>query len=162
MSVAEELATPTDLTDKQTGKIAPVLNQIIADTYALLVKTENFHWHVSGPNFFQYHELFDKQASSLQAAIDPVAERVRKLGERTVRSIGEIAKLQTIVDNDDDFVKPEDMVLELLSDNTHIVEGLRKAVEICEDNDDCASANLLQDLLNDAEKRVWFLFETSQ
>lgn len=161
MKVSRQLATPTDLEDSQVNKIVPVLNQLIADAYALLVKTENFHWHVSGPNFFQYHKLFDEQASSIEGAIDPLAERVRKLGGITVRSIGEISKLQTIADNDDNFVKPDDMIMELLSDNTHIVEGIRKAVEVCEQNDDCATANMLQDLLNEAEKRVWFLFETS-
>lgn len=161
MKVSRQLSTPTDLESSQVNKIVPVLNQLIADAYALLVKTENFHWHVSGPNFFQYHELFDKQASSIEGSIDPLAERVRKLGGLTIRSVGEIAKLQTIADNDDDFVKPDDMIMELLSDNTHIVEGIRKAVEVCEQNNDCASANMLQDLLNEAEKRVWFLFETS-
>jgi starvation-inducible DNA-binding protein len=155
------LATPTDLTDSQVGKIVPALNQLIADAYALAVKTENFHWHVSGAHFRDYHLLFDEQASSISDSIDPLAERVRKLGGVTIRSIGQIAKLQNIVDNDDNFVSAEDMIMELLSDNSLMVSSIRAAAELCEKNGDCASANLLQDLLNEAEKRVWFLFEAS-
>ena len=156
------LQTPTDLGDNARRDIAGALNVLLADTFALYMKTKNFHWHVSGPHFRDYHLLFDEQATEIFATIDELAERVRKLGAKTVHSIGEIARLQTIKDNDKDYVAPEDMLVELMNDNKLVIKRMRAAHEIADKHDDVATASILENFIDGAEKRNWFLFEASR
>jgi starvation-inducible DNA-binding protein len=156
------LQTQTDLSDNAIPEIAEALNGLVADSYALYTKTKNFHWHVSGPHFRDYHLLFDEQATEIFASIDDLAERVRKLGARTVHSIGEIAKLQTIKDNNKDFVAPADMLNELMDDNKHVIGRMRQAHEIADKHEDVATASILENFIDQAEKRNWFLFEASR
>jgi starvation-inducible DNA-binding protein len=156
------LQTQTDLSGNAIPEIAEALNGLVADSYALYTKTKNFHWHVSGPHFRDYHLLFDEQAAEIFASIDDLAERVRKLGARTVHSIGEIAKLQTIKDNNKDFVPPADMLNELMSDNKHVIKRMRAAHEVADKHDDVATASILENFIDQAEKRNWFLFEASR
>src|SRR4051794_22996052 len=156
------LTTPTDLKPAATRDISATLNVLVADSFALYVKTKNFHWHMSGPHFRDYHLLLDEQAQEIYAAIDPLAERVRKLGGTTLRSIGHIAKLQTISDNDADFVGPRDMLGELVADNKQMIENMRGAHDVCDDHEDVATASLLEELIDQAEKRTWFLFEANR
>ena len=156
------LDTPTDLSDNATPEIAAALNGCLADAFALYLKTKNFHWHVSGPHFRSYHLLFDEQAAEIYASTDELAERVRKIGGRTIHSIGEIAKLQTIKDNDKDFVSAKDMLKELMADTTTIIKKLRAAHEVADKHDDVASASILENFIDAAEKRHWFLFEASR
>src|SRR5471032_752365 len=156
------LATQTDLSDNAIPEIAEALNGLVADSYALYTKTKNFHWHVSGPHFRDYHLLFDEQAAEIYATTDELAERVRKLGARTIHSIGEIAKLQTIKDNNKDFVSPTDMLTELMSDNRLVIKRMRAAHEIADKHDDVATASILENFIDAAEKRNWFLFEASR
>jgi starvation-inducible DNA-binding protein len=160
--VAPELGTPTDLAPDAVGRISAALNTVLADTFALFLKTKNFHWHVSGRHFRDYHLLLDEQSATLLASTDELAERVRKIGGTTLRSIGHIARLQTLADNDDDYVPARDMLLELMDDNKMVVENLRKAHKIADDNDDVGTASLLENFIDDAEKRTWFLFEASR
>jgi starvation-inducible DNA-binding protein len=159
---APRLETPTDLSGNAVPEIAQALNGLVADAYALYSKTKNFHWHVSGPHFRDYHLLFDDQATEVFATIDDLAERVRKLGARTVHSIGEIAKLQTIKDNNKDFVSPGDMLRELMADNKTVIKAMRAAHEIADKHDDVATASILENFIDAAEKRNWFLFEASR
>jgi starvation-inducible DNA-binding protein len=156
------LDTPTDLSPEAVSEIAGALNAILADAFALYLKTKNFHWHVSGPNFRDYHLLLDEQATQIFATTDALAERVRKIGGLTLRSIGDIARHQTISDNDDSFVAPLEMLRELMADNKHVAQALREAHEICEKYDDVASASLIETWIDDAERRTWFLFEASR
>ncbi|HKQ10424.1 MAG TPA: DNA starvation/stationary phase protection protein [Rhizomicrobium sp.] len=156
------LSTQTDLSDNATPEIAEALNGLVADSYALYTKTKNFHWHVSGPHFRDYHLLFDEQATEIFATIDDLAERVRKLGARTIHSIGEIAKLQTIADNDKDYVAPGDMLAELMNDNKLVIKRMRAAHEIADRHEDVATASILENFIDAAEKRNWFLFEASR
>ncbi len=156
------LKTPTDLESKATTAVAGALNAILADTFALYMKTKNFHWHVSGPHFRDYHLMFDEQAAELFASTDELAERVRKIGGNTLRSIGDIAKHQTIADNDANYVSPEDMLTELRADTQHTIEAMRKAHKLCDDHDDVATASLLENFIDAAEKRAWFLFEAGR
>jgi len=156
------LKTPTDLPNESAQAVAKALNGLLADAFALYLKTKNFHWHVSGPHFRDYHVLLDEQAAQIFATTDPLAERVRKLGGRTLRSIGEIAKVQTIKDNDEDYVAPRDMLLELMDDNKKVAEALREAHKVCDDHDDVASASLLEVYIDETERRTWFLFEASR
>ncbi|MBM3550156.1 MAG: DNA starvation/stationary phase protection protein [Alphaproteobacteria bacterium] len=156
------LDTPTDLEKQSTMKIAEEINRLVADALALYVKTKNFHWHMSGPHFRDYHLLLDEQASQIYAAVDPLAERVRKLGQPTLRSIGHIAKLSRIKDNNEEFVSPYDMLSELLEDNKSMAEALRDAHKVCDDNEDIATASLLENFLDETEKRTWFLFEAAR
>jgi starvation-inducible DNA-binding protein len=156
------LQTQTDLSGNAIPEIAEALNGLVADSYALYTKTKNFHWHVSGPHFRDYHLLFDEQATEIFASIDDLAERVRKLGARTVHSIGEIAKLQTIKDNNKDFVAPADMLTELMDDNKHVIGRMREAHVIADKHDDVATASILENFIDQAEKRNWFLFEASR
>jgi len=156
------LATPTDLGANATRDISGALNALLADTFALYLKTKNFHWHMSGPHFRDYHLLLDEQAAAIYGATDDMAERVRKIGGNTLRSIGHIAKLQTIEDNDADFVPPAMMLSELMNDNKKVAEHMRKAHEVCEDHDDPASASLIENWLDETEKRTWFLFEAAR
>ncbi|WP_414900101.1 Dps family protein [Sphingomonas flavalba] len=157
-----KLKTPTDLTSNATKTVAEALNGILANSYALYLKTKNFHWHVSGPHFRDYHLLLDEQAAQILATTDEIAERVRKTGNTTLRSIGDIARHQTIKDNDADFVSAADMLAELREDNLHLVEQLREAKDIVDDAKDNATSGVLDDWTDQAEQRAWFLFEASR
>ena len=156
------LKTPTDLKPDGVKKISDAINGIIADAFALYLKTKNFHWHLSGPNFRDFHKMLDDQGQQIYDSIDPLAERVRKLGGTTLKSISHIAKLQSITDNNDEFVGPLDMLTELMADNGKVAEAMRKAHKICDDNDDVATASLLEVYIDETEQRVWFLFESSR
>ena len=154
--------TPSDLTNNATRDVAAALNLLLADTFALYVKTKNFHWHVSGPHFRDYHLLLDEQADQIFATTDAIAERVRKIGGTTLRSIGHIGRLQQILDNDADFVTPDDMLAELRDDNKQLAASLREAHGVCDEHRDVASASLLENWIDEAERRTWFLFEASR
>jgi starvation-inducible DNA-binding protein len=154
------LNTPSDISG--ANAIATALNHILADSFALYLKTKNFHWHMSGPHFRDYHLMLDEQSDQIFATTDPIAERVRKLGGRTVHSIGHIAKLQTIKDNDAAFVSPLDMLTELMADNKSVAASMRKAHELCDDHKDVATASLLEVYIDDTERRTWFLFEATR
>ncbi|MEO5943994.1 MAG: DNA starvation/stationary phase protection protein [Ferruginibacter sp.] len=156
------LAVPTDLKPEEVKAVAECVNPLVADAYALYSKTKNFHWHLSGSHFRDYHLLFDEQADAIFDSIDILAERVRRIGGTTIRSISHISQLQTISDNNEDFVNPEDMIAELLADNQHIARNIRKAIKTTEDKRDTPTSNLLQEQLDATERRIWFLFEISQ
>ncbi len=156
------LQTPTNLKPAATKDVSAALNEVLADTFALYLKTKNFHWHMSGPHFREYHLLFDEQAAELLAMTDELAERVRKIGGMTIRSIGQIGRLQRVLDNDADYVTPEDMLAELCEDNKEFTARLREAHDVCDDHDDCASESLLENWIDQAERRTWFLFEMTQ
>jgi len=156
------LHTPTDLQSNAVKDISTALNILLADTYALYVKTKNFHWHVSGPHFRDYHLLLDEHATQIFATVDLIAERVRKIGGTTIRSIGHIARLQRIKDNDSDFVSPENMLSELRDDNLALTAHMREIHELCDDNKDLATASLLEVWIDEAERRTWFLFEATR
>jgi starvation-inducible DNA-binding protein len=160
--VAPALDTPTDLSPQAVDEISAALNGILADAFALYMKTKNFHWHVSGPHFRDYHLLFDEQAAEIFATTDEIAERVRKIGGTTLRSVAHIGKLQTIADNDDAFVPANDMLRELMNDNKAVVKAMRTAHEIADKHEDSATASLLENFIDAAEKRTWFLFESSR
>ena len=157
-----QLATLTDLTSKEVEAIAGAVNPLIGDAFAAYIKTKNFHWHLSGPHFRDYHLLFDEHAESILESIDVLAERTRKIGATTVRSIGHVAKLQTIKDDDDDFVPAREMVQRLMNDNNSMAKAIRAAIEICDNNSDTPTGNLLQEILDQTERRKWFLFEILQ
>ena len=159
---AAPLKTPTDLSDQAVRAISAELNGLLADTFALYVKTKNFHWHVSGPHFRSYHLLLDDQAESIEKSIDVLAERARRVGGTTIRSIGQIARLKRIHDNDEDFVTPGDMFGELMADNKAMIENMRRAHEVADKYEDVATASVLETFIDEAEKRCWFLFETSR
>jgi starvation-inducible DNA-binding protein len=159
---AAALDTPTDLDSDAVAAISEALNGLLADSYALYLKTKNFHWHVSGPHFRDYHLLMDEQAADILGATDDMAERVRKIGGTTLRSIGHIAKLQTIEDNDADFVPPGLMLKELMEDNKKVASRMRDAHEVAEDHEDVATASLIEVWIDQTEKRTWFLFEAAR
>jgi starvation-inducible DNA-binding protein len=159
---ASALDTPTDLSSDAVAAVSKALNTILADSYALYLKTKNFHWHVSGPNFRDYHLLFDEQAAAILANTDDVAERVRKIGGITLKSIGQISKQQTIDDNEDEFVAPSEMLRELMNDHKTIIKFMRQAHGICDDHEDIATASLIENWIDEAEKRLWFLFEAGR
>ena len=161
-SKPEPLATPSDLTPKQTAAIAVEVNKLVADAVVLYYKTKNFHWHMSGPHFRDYHLMLDKQSDKIFETIDPLAERVRKLGQRTVTGIDQVAKLARIHDNNKEFVPPGDMLRELLQDNKSMAANMRKAHELCDDNGDVATSSLLEIYIDETERRTWFLFEASR
>lgn len=156
------LTTPTDLGSNARRDIAGALNALLADAFALYLKTKNFHWHVSGPHFRDYHLLFDEQAAEILASTDDIAERVRKIGGTTLRSIGHIGRLQRIPDNDADYVTPEDMLAELAEDNRAAIVSLREAHNLCDEEGDVATASLIENWIDQAERRAWFLFEASR
>lgn len=160
--IAAALATPTDLDSKDVQAVAAAVNGLVADAFVLYLKTKNFHWHVSGPNFRDYHLLLDEQADQIFASIDPLAERVRKLGAKTLRSFGEVLDQNSIEENADDFVAPADMIGQLLSDNRAMAEAMRKAHKVCDDAEDVATASLLEIYIDETERRIWFLFETAR
>ncbi|WP_326523331.1 Dps family protein [Sphingomonas sp.] len=156
------LATPTDLNRNDTKTVAEALNSALADCYALYLKTKNFHWHVSGPHFRDYHLLLDDQAAQILGVTDAIAERVRKTGNLTLRSIGDIARRQTLKDNDADFVSAPDMLAELREDNLKLVESFRAVKEAAEDAKDNATSGVVDEWTDQAEERAWFLFEASR
>ena len=157
-----KLATPTDLSQEAVRDISGALNALLADMFALYLKTKNFHWHVSGAHFRDYHRLLDEQAEQIFATTDPIAERVRKIGGRTLHSIGQIARLQRIDDNDADYVTPLDMLAELRDDNKQLVGEMRRSHALCDKHNDVATASLLEVWIDEAERRTWFLFEASR
>jgi starvation-inducible DNA-binding protein len=156
------LDTPTNLTANATRDLSGALTTLLADMFALYVKTKNFHWHVSGPHFRDYHLLLDEQAAQIFATTDHIAERVRMIGATTLRSIGDIARLQRVLDNDADFVSPEDMLAELRDDNKELAQRMREVHGLCDEHGDVASASLLENWVDEAERRTWFLFEASR
>ncbi len=156
------LATPTDLRSEEVAAIAGVVNPLIADAFALYIKTKNYHWHLSGSHFRGYHLLFDEHADSLFGSVDKLAERMRRIGATTIRSISHISKLQTIKDDNAEFVSAERMIQTLIDDNRHLAENQRTAIKACEENRDTPTSNILQDILDETEKRTWFLYEVSQ
>lgn len=156
------LKTPSDLSDKKTAAVAEAVNGLLADAFVLYLKTKNFHWHVSGPNFRDYHKMFDEHAAQIYDSFDQLAERVRKLGRRTVRSYSEILQLATLKENTEEFVDADDMLLELIADNKAMTKALREAHGVCDDNDDVATASILELFIDETEKRTWFLFETAR
>jgi starvation-inducible DNA-binding protein len=161
-ALPESLDTPTDLPRNAVAPLGHALNGLVADAFALYFKTKNFHWHMSGPHFRDYHLLLDEQADQIFATTDPLAERVRKLGGKTLRSIGEIGRRQSLEDNDKDFVSPRDMLLELVEDNKAMAHAMRTAHELCDEHKDVATASLLEVHIDETERRTWFLFEASR
>jgi starvation-inducible DNA-binding protein len=153
------LATPTDLTRSATKDIAGAMNAILADVFALYLKTKNFHWHMSGPHFRDYHLLLDEHGDQLFAMTDPIAERIRKIGGLTIKSIGHIARLQRVLDNDADYVTPPDMIAELAEDNKTLAARLREAHNVCEEHRDVATTSLIEVWIDETERRTWFLSE---
>ena len=160
--ISPELDTPTDLPQAAVDKISASLNTLLADAFALYLKTKNFHWHVSGRHFNDYHLMLDQQSEAIFATTDQLAERVRKLGGTTLRSIGQIARHQTIQDNNDEYVPPREMLRELMEDNKHMAAAMRKAHKLADDNDDTGTAQLLELFIDETERRTWFLFEASR
>jgi starvation-inducible DNA-binding protein len=156
------LVTPTDLKGDATKDISGAMNAILADVFALYLKTKNFHWHMSGPHFRDYHLLLDEHADQIFAMTDPIAERIRKVGGTTLRSIGHIARLQRVDDNDAPYVEPEDMLAELREDNKTLAARLREAHGVCDEHEDIATASLIEVWVDETERRTWFLFEASR
>jgi starvation-inducible DNA-binding protein len=156
------LATPTDLGANATKDISGGLNILGADVLALWMKTKNFHWHVSGPHFRDYHLLLDDQSDQIYAMVDPIAERARKLGGNALHSIGQVKKLQRVLDNDADYVTPQDMLAELREDNKEMAKNMRVLHEVCDEHNDVATASLLENWIDETEQRTWFLFEAAR
>ena len=156
------LRTPTSLSEEATRDISAALTTLLADTFALYIKTKNFHWHVSGPHFRDYHLLLDDQSAEILAMTDPIAERARKIGGTTLRSIGQIAKESRVADNDADYVDPLDMLAELRDDNGDLISRMREVHDLCDEHNDIATASLLENWIDESEKRVWFLFESGR
>jgi starvation-inducible DNA-binding protein len=156
------LATPTDLGSNATKDISGGLNILAADVLALWMKTKNFHWHVSGPHFRDYHLLLDEQSDQIYAMVDPIAERARKLGGKALHSIGQVGKLQRVLDNDADYVTPQDMLAELRDDNKQLTRHMRILHEVCDEHNDVATASLLENWIDETEQRAWFLFEAGR
>ncbi len=159
---AAPLLTPTDLGPTATRDVAAALNLLLADAFALYIKTKNFHWHMSGPHFRDYHLLLDEQGDQIFAMTDPLAERVRKLGGTTLRSIGQIARMRRVSDNDAEYVTAQDMLAELRDDNKQMVAAMREAHGACDENRDVASASLIEVWIDETERRTWFLFEATR
>ncbi|MFS2126767.1 Dps family protein [Pseudomonas sp. Pseusp97] len=156
------MATPSDLSKNATRDLSAALNRLLADVFALYLKTKNFHWHVSGPHFRDYHLLLDDHATEIFAMTDAIAERNRKIGGNTIRSIGHIAKLKRILDNDAEFVQPLDMLAELQEDNKALTSYMREVHDLCDEHHDIATASLIENWIDETEQRTWFLFETSR
>ena len=159
---AAPLHTPTNLSSNATRDVAAALNLLLADTFALYVKTKNFHWHMSGPHFRDYHLLLDEHGDQIFAMTDALAERVRKIGGTTLHSIGQITRLQRVLDNDAEYVAPLDMLAELRDDNKQMAAAMREAHGVCDENGDVASASLIEVWIDETERRTWFLFEASR
>ena len=160
--VSPDLDTPTDLPAAAVKKVSEALNVLLADAFALYLKTKNFHWHISGRHFRDYHLMLDEQGEAIFASIDDLAERIRKIGGTTMRSIGQVAKQQTIKDNDESYVPPREMLRELMEDNKHVAAAMRKAHKLADDNEDSGTAGLLETFIDEPERRTWFLFEASR
>jgi starvation-inducible DNA-binding protein len=160
--VSPDLDTPTDLSPEAVEKISAAVNPLIADAFALYLKTKNFHWHISGRHFRDYHLMLDEQGEAIFNQIDDLAERIRKIGGTTMRSIGQVAKLQTIEDNEETYVPPREMLRELMEDNKKTVVNMRKAHEIADKYKDSATTSILENFIDEAERRTWFLFEASR
>jgi starvation-inducible DNA-binding protein len=156
------LETPTDLDDKAVRDISGALNVLLADMFALYIKTKNFHWHMSGPHFRDYHLLLDEHATQIFATTDDIAERVRKIGGTTLHSIGQISRGQRILDNDGEYVTPSDMLAELRDDNKQLTANMRETHDLCDEHRDVATASLLENWIDEAERRIWFLFESTR
>ncbi len=156
------LKTPTDIGSNAARDVSAALNLLLADMFALYLKTKNFHWHVSGPHFYGLHLMFDEQAAQILGTTDALAERVRKIGNTTLRSTGHVGRLQRVLDNDADYVTPRDMLAELREDNLQLVQNLREAHGLCDESEDVATASLLENWIDEAEKRIWFLFESGR
>ena len=156
------LTTPTDLSEKAVQDISEALMVLLSDVFALYLKTKNFHWHMSGPHFRDYHLLLDDQGEQIFAMTDAIAERARKIGGATLRSIGQVARLQRIADNDAEYVKPLDMIIELRDDNAMLTRNMRGVHSLCDEGGDVATASLLENWIDETEKRIWFLFECSR
>lgn len=156
------LNTPSDLSKEATATLAENINRLVADAYVLYLKTKNFHWHVSGPNFRDFHEMLDEQSEQILDSIDPLAERARKLGQPTLKSLSQILSLASLSENEKDFVSPYDMLVELMNDNIAVAKAMREAHGICDDWDDVATASLIEQYLDETEKRTWFLFEAAR
>jgi starvation-inducible DNA-binding protein len=159
---APALDTPTDLSSEAVSEISAKLNVVLADVFALYLKTKNFHWHISGPHFRDYHLMLDEQSEQIFAISDDIAERIRKIGGLTLRSIGNVARLQTLKDNDEDFVAPLDMLRELMNDNKALVSLMREAHEVADKEGDVATTSMLENWIDEAERRTWFLFEAGR
>jgi len=159
---AAPLATPTDLAPNAVRDIAGAMNILLADMFALYLKTKNFHWHISGPHFRDYHLLLDEQSEQIFSTTDAIAERVRKIGAMTLRSVGNIARLQRVLDNDAEYVAPDDMLAELRDDNKDLAARMREVHGLCDEHDDVATASLLEVWIDEAERRTWFLFEAGR
>jgi starvation-inducible DNA-binding protein len=157
-----KLDTPHNISNEAVRDITGALNAVLADTFALYLKTKNFHWHASGPHFRDYHLLLDEQATQIYDSTDVLAERVRKIGGTTLRSIGHIARLQRLLDNDADYVEPQDMLAELRDDNKQLAASLKAVHTVCDEGGDVATASILENLIDETERRVWFLFETTR
>jgi starvation-inducible DNA-binding protein len=160
-NVPAALATPTGFGANATRDISAALNLILADVFALYMKTKNFHWHMNGPHFRDYHLLLDEQSDQIFAMTDVIAERVRKVGGLTLHSIGEISRNQRILDNDAPFVDAQDMLAELRNDNVDLAKRMRETHEVCDEQGDVASTSLLENFIDETERRAWFLFEAS-
>jgi starvation-inducible DNA-binding protein len=156
------LRTPTSLSEDATRDISAALTTVLADVFSLYIKTKNFHWHVSGPHFRDYHLLLDEQAAEILAMTDLIAERARKIGGTTLRSVGQIARESRVLDNDADYVDPLDMLAELRDDNNDLVSRMREVHDLCDEHKDIATASLLENWVDETEKRVWFLFESGR
>ena len=159
---AASIDPPSGLTPNATRDISGALTTLLADVFALYIKTKNFHWHISGPHFRDYHLLLDEQGDQLFGITDDIAERARKTGGTTLRSIGQIGRLQRVLDNDADYVTPQDMLAELRDDNKQLAVSMRETHGLCDEHGDVATASLLENWIDAAERRVWFLFETSR
>jgi starvation-inducible DNA-binding protein len=157
-----QLKTPSGLGDEATKDLSGALNILLADLFALYVKTKNFHWHVSGPHFRDYHLLLDDQATQIDAMTDVIAERVRKLGASTIKSVGHVKRLQRVLDNDAEYVTPADMLAELRDDNKELLKHMRILHEVADEHGDIATASLIENWVDETEQRVWFLFETGR
>jgi starvation-inducible DNA-binding protein len=156
------LHTPTDLGSEASRDVAAALTRLLADMFALYVKTKNFHWHMSGPHFRDYHLLLDEQGDQIFATTDAIAERARKVGGTTLRSIGHIQRLQRLADNDADYVSPQDMLAELADDNKRLTTYLREVHDVCDGHNDVATTSLIEVWIDEAERRVWFLYEATR
>ena len=156
------LTTPTDLSEKAVQDVSGALTVLLSDVFALYLKTKNFHWHMSGAHFRDYHLMLDDQGEQIFAMTDAIAERARKIGGTTIRSIGQVARLQRIADNDADYVKPLDMIIELRDDNATLTRNMREIHSLCDEAGDIATASLLENWIDETEKRIWFLFECSR
>jgi len=159
---AAPLATPTDLDNSAVEEISAALNGLVADAFVLYLKTKNYHWHMNGKHFRDYHLMLDEHAESIESGIDPLAERVRKLGGETLHSFDEVLRLTSLKESNEGFLKPAEMFAQLIADNKTVVRSMREAHEICDKHGDAASAGLLEDTIDKAERRLWFLFETNQ